>query len=1176
MTRAAPALDLLETSIEDGTTLIEASAGTGKTYSVAGLVVRLLLEGRVDGIGNILVMTFTNAATAELKERIRGSIQKAGKILHGDRDTGDEFLRSLCSRHASGGAAVLRRALRDIDDLTVVTIHGFCRRMLDQHALETGTLFDVDYGPDDRMLIARAADAFWRDTFYPRGDLLAAAAIGHGWTPATFEKDYRTCSHHPGIEILPSALPLDQAVAALEEAAGALRAACRDDTLHDFFTRAKFNKSKNSREFERTVPSRLQAARRFGEGEDAALAALFALAPSKLDGKIGNKSKDEKAHRSAFLATPVAHALDAVARAAGELELALRLAFVTGLDAVLDREKHAAGSAFYDDLLRDLHDALADEARAASLERVATAQFQAVLVDEFQDTDTRQYAIFEGLFGAVRLFYVGDPKQSIYAFRGADVFAYLRAKLAADRELTLDRNFRSDEPLVGAVNAVFARTDAPFLFDGIPFHGAKADAAPGVSALRGDDGRPLEWVWLAHDGNKSDSLDQAAAATAAEILALVSDGGAHIAPEDRNVEPRDIAVLVRKNIEAERVHSALERAGVPAVVSQAGSVFESEDALDLHVLLAAVLAPTRPSTLRAALATRVMGYDAADIAALESEPDRWEKLVDEFDHVAATWQRSGFVAMAHELLARFGVRERLLGGPRGARRLTNLLHLVELVQKASEDHHLGPEGTLHWLALTRADASDRNDDSAELRLETDEHAVHILTIHKSKGLQFPIVFCPTLHLFGDGSGALKKPAVAHVSEDRVVYHADPKADPAISRTVVREARSENARLAYVALTRAKYRCYVIADPSAGVSVLHQLLGCETAESLEQELNALCDENAASMRIRPAAIIRRPGTPFGRRFAGGALGARTFPDSAGGRLAPQRIASFSSLRATAAPAEAEIPDHLDPHVERETAAEPARGIFAFARGARAGTCLHEVFERCDFTRIDSEDTGDLVQRTLRRHGLDRADLHDAAIDPVRVVERMLADVVAAPLPSAGFSLAGVEQADRLTEWQFHMPMARLSQQRIGMVLAEHARSDAERAYAERVRSLGAREIQGFLAGYVDCIFVHEKRWYVVDWKSNHLGNRVADYDDTALVCAMHEHHYVLQYHLYLVALHRYLRRRLHGYEYDRDFGGAYYAFLRGMTAGSSGGWHADKPSRSLIEALDALLTGSTSA
>ncbi|HET9062007.1 MAG TPA: UvrD-helicase domain-containing protein, partial [Candidatus Binatia bacterium] len=746
--------------------------GTGKTYSLTGLVLRLLLEDHVRDVGRILVMTFTNAATAELVERIRGAHRNAVVTFRSAEENGDAFLRELARRHGADGLRKLERALRDLDDLEVCTIHGFCRRTLDQNAFETGSAFDVEYAADDGTMLTAAAEDFWRRTIYGAGDLVAAVAAYHDWTPSTFVEDYRECRRHPRLEIRPPPQSIEGAVAAVEKAATAVRAGWDGPAITAILATAKYyRKGKRMSAAERSAITADLDAFCIRE-RPTALGAVLSLAPKELEKKmVVAGSRD-------FGGTAFGHALPALAEAIATLEHALRCAFIRELDTILDDAKRAAGFAHYDDLLHRLHAALADPMRAPALRRAAAAQYEAVLVDEFQDTDTIQYEIFRQLFADTRLVLVGDPKQAIYGFRGADVFAYMRARDDAGREpYCLDTNYRSETPLVTAVNELFALSPAPFVFPAIPFAKVGAAGRADKEALTGDDRRALEWVWIDATSSKEVGATHATNATVAEIVRLLTAAnGARIG--GRGVEPRDIAVLVRSNRRAEQMQAALRAAGVPSVVSQAGNVFESDEAGELHGLLTAVAAPRDAGALRTALATRAFGYDAAGIAALGADDTAWQSLVDRFDALRETWTRHGFVAMAEELLAFAEARTHLLASAGGARRLTNLLQLVELTEQAVEEHHLTPDSVVAWLARVRAKPKLFPEDAAEMRLETDADAVQICTVHKSKGLEYGIVFCP-FSWEASKDDPNHDPVLAHFpEEDRVVYQYPPP-DPGV-------------------------------------------------------------------------------------------------------------------------------------------------------------------------------------------------------------------------------------------------------------------------------------------------------------------------------------------------------------------------------------------------------------
>ncbi|MEE8522687.1 MAG: exodeoxyribonuclease V subunit beta [Thermoanaerobaculia bacterium] len=1211
-------LDLTTTPIKDGITVVEASAGTGKTYCLTGLVLRLLLEERVSEVGKVLVVTFTNAATHELVTRLRAALRRAHRLLCGEETTDDAFFRHLVDRHGDDrGRAVLRRAALSIDDLGVFTIHGFCKRVLQESAFESGIDFQPEFIDNDEPLLLGAARDFWRRRLYPAGDLVAAAVVEEGWTPESFVGDYRVWRRHPDTLVLPAAKALPEAIDELHATVAELERVWQGSAMRTFLASLAYLK-KAAFDADRSG-ALVDGVEAFLGGRFAAgLYAVKLLAADRLAAAV------RKAHRPAAESHPACRACGDVDSAVRELEHSLRKAFITEVDEIFDRAKRATGTLAFDDLLRQLHGALRDPVRGPVLQAVVRGRYQAVLVDEFQDTDLIQYEIFHGLFRRGPLFLIGDPKQAIYRFRGADVFAYVEAKADADRLYTLDCNWRSDDRLLAAVNALFTSAPRAFVFEQIPFERSVAAEIDARQTLAGDGRPPLQWIWLPKQANKELAGRCIRRSVAAEIVRLLAGGlrlhqpGKDGKPgEVRDLEPSDVAILVRTNAQAEELQRALRQVRVPAVVSRAGDIFDSDEMEELQRLLAAVADPTSTGRARAAWATRVWGDDAAALRGLEDDDEAWQERLEELDELRRAWLGQGFMAMIQRLIRGRGVRRRWLAGEAGERRLTNLLHAVEVLHQAILERHLSPAGLVAWLEAERSAQRVHDSDATELRLESDARAVQIATVHKSKGLEYGIVFCPYLW---EAVPQDRPPVTAHVSPRQVVY--DFGSDEFAGHRAKAEAErlAEDLRLAYVAMTRARHRCYVVwgeVGRSSAVSALGYLLRGEgwgrpaqgegspedhVRQALEQikdaaagwqlELRSLVDGHPGLMELQVATDQASPS------WGGCAAPERELeppPElDLRQRLEPWRMASFSSLSRGR---EAEVPDHLDPPAVAR-AVPPAEeagnvsGMFAFARGTRAGTCLHEILEHFDFTAAADPETRRLVDGTLSRHGLDGPQRHDPEAvpgwTPAAAVLDMLRRLTAAALPAVpmlaatpgvDLTLSSVERHRRLTEWRFYLPLADLVPRRLGKIFREHGRRDVDGGYAGRLEALTARAVHGFLTGFVDLIFTHGERWYIVDWKSNDLGATLDDYGRETMWDAMRHHHYVLQYHLYTVALQRFLRYRLPDYDYDRHFGGAVYVFLRGVDAagaagetGSGAGWFVDRPPRALIDELERCIAG----
>jgi exodeoxyribonuclease V beta subunit len=783
------------------------------------------------------------------------------------------------------------------------------------------------------------------------------------------------------------------------------------------------------------------------------------------------------------------------------------------------------------------------------------------------------------------LFLIGDPKQAIYGFRGADIFSYLKAARNVASTYTLTENRRAVPGLVTALNTVFSQTEHPFLFPEISFRPATATAAAGGrrtpfviwyldSRRAREDGKPV---------NAGDCQVLIANAVAGEIQRLTQ------APRDP-LPAGDIAVLVRTNAQAQVVKQRLSAAGIPAVVCSTGNIFDAREAEDMQRVLASMADPSDIGRLKAALATDLLGAHADDIAAADREPDGWEERLSRTRDYFQVWHRQGFMPMFRRLLAGERVKERLLRFPDGERRLTNLLHLGELLHHAAGENNLGMTGLLKWLAEQRDPSTPRLEEH-QLRLESDEAAVKIVTIHKSKGLEYRVVFCP---FAWSGSSARGQEVFFHdPAADRRLTLDLGGEDSALSRRYAEaETLSENLRLLYVALTRAKERCYLVwgrintsetsslaylfhfrdtgdrGDPDI-VERMKRALKSKSDDDLLQDLETLVARSQATIDVRPlpdAPLQRaRPAaddsaTLCGRQFAGKID--RSW-----------RIVSYSALASGAGAAgDAADRDGLRPF--QTLGAEPggpdpgaAAGLnlFAFPKGSRAGNFFHAVLEHADFGTWQSAETDALVGRMLVQFGYG-AEWRAAVL-------RMIGEVAGIGLfaGAPGLTLAGIEASGRLNEMEFYYPLHPVTPAGLQEIFRQHGRTGGG-GFADRIGRLTFAPMQGFMRGFIDMVFRHEERYYLVDWKSNHLGDGYESYHALRLVTPMQEELYSLQYHIYTLALHQYLRRRLPAYRYERHFGGVAYVFLRGVDRrrGPEFGVFVDTPHPDLVHALGSAL------
>lgn len=1063
--RQALPFDALTVPLDQGVTMVEASAGTGKTFAITRLVLRLLLERRVDDISRILVVTFTEKATQELVTRIRGVLRLAEQVWSDtppERRADTDDLFALRDAHGDDGREVIQRALASLDDLAVSTIHGFCQRILSESALESRIPFRTTFIEDESEPFGRAArDWARRRLIHNSAD--ARIAVEGKMDLAKWVKDV-------------------------------------------------------------VAPYRRQRNARIEYDRDA---------------------------RAQFLVAD----------------------FVQAVDRSFESEKERRHLLGFDDLLEKLSRVLRAEGPQGALANRIRARFSAALIDEFQDTDQTQFPIFTNAFEGCPLFLIGDPKQSIYRFRGADIHAYLDAARRAERKYTLLANYRSTAAYVKAVEALFTRARDPFLVseDEIDFPRVKAALDPRLPGkLASDGGAAMEWWWIDPslvDGAKSISKEKALLYAVREVTNEIVRLGIDGLPYG------SIAVLVRTNKQALQFKSALDRARVPSVIAGDADVLASEEADELVRLAVAIAAPHESFAVRSAMATRLWGCDAPEIAAtLRPDGERdWAKLTDRLVEAREAWRTRGIGVAIGELLAERRSAERLLSLPDGERRLTNVRHVMELFHDAWAADGIAPEGFGAWVARERVVPNTPG--RRELRLETDSEAVQILTIHKAKGLQFDVVFAPTLW---GASREQKGPlgvdyALAREDGGAVLDLGTPQ------RAERREAQdreddAEELRLAYVALTRAVHRCYVVwgvigtRESSSVHSPLGHLMRTESGEVEREALRALVVAAGGTMAVRD--VTR--GVPWRVANPTGSMAAIAEPQAL--QLAPRqldtwRLASFTGLVTDAHSEESR--DVADPLLVPPLAGEreAASGFRAFPAGRQGGIALHDVFESLDFRRAGEGRTREMVQRTLERHGLVASTPEGA--QRVDDVMQMLQAVSTAPVPGASFALADVPVRDSLREWRFHVSVQSASVRRMADVLAMHGSAHA-REYAPVLRMLRDSALGGYLSGVVDIAFEHQGRWWLMDWKSNDLGEGDESYHPEALSKAMMQAHYTLQYHLYLLALHRHLQLRHPGYDPARDWGGVAYVFLRGVDGVSDRGWFRDAPTPELLEALDAAL------
>ncbi|MBK8100884.1 MAG: exodeoxyribonuclease V subunit beta [Planctomycetes bacterium] len=1174
------AFDLANAPLTDGTVLLEASAGTGKTWTLCGIVLRLLLEKSVDDLTQVLVVTFTIAATEELKTRLRTGLQRAEAACRTGDDP-DPFYRGL-RRHGEAGARRCAQALAEFDRLTISTIHGFCKRLLEEAAFESHTPFHVEFVEDEVPLLHAAAEDALRQHGFVDEPMRGAAVAVAEVTPTALVRDFRTWQHTPRVRLVDDGGDPEAAVAEIGQRLADCRDALDERALQILGTLRlkKDEQPKHPLGLDPTAMGK-ELRQRLQHQPATALAQCQA---------IPGLRKQVLSEYVTLLDHPFFAACDGVRAAHDRFVVAFRHQLLTTMARRLRGHKQTRAVLTFQDLLERTEAALRDPHRRKHLIDAVQQKWRIALIDEFQDTDPVQYRIFATCFRDAPLFLIGDPKQSIYAFRGADIESYLAARNDAVHRWSLTTNWRSNARLVAAVDRLFARP-RPFVHTGIAMTRVAAACAAGEREVGNDAGGALRWRFVPAVGKsrqlpRIDAEAAIAADVATEVTRLLRST---VQIDDRALAASDIAVLTRTNAQALDVQAALRRAGVPSAIGKAGDIFEAEEIEEIETFLHAVLHCRQAGRLRAAAATRLYGLDAEGLARLHDDT-LLESLIRQFEDWRRLWHRHGFVVLFEQLLADRAVRSRMLQRADGQRRLTNWLQIVELLHHAEHTHRLAPDALVTWLQRERAHRQEIDFRERELRLETDAEAVQILTVHGSKGLEYEVVFCPYLW---DSRAAPTAGVV--VAEPR------PEADPdgiapthALAFDVDRndplwlraetERLAEDLRLCYVALTRARRRCYVHWGPlghqlrNAPRSALAWLLMGPTdltddrwpatwPESCNSQIGQWRSDLARFVAAADDLMqIDSATTAEPQAWSLPAAPARPAPRALPEPAKPWHVQSFTALVA-------ELPTDDVPRDRDEiaaapttTATAPATGMFAFARGARAGQCLHAILEHVDLQRLDEPAARRLVTTTLQRHGLNDPAAHGGPLQPVDDVLAMLRELAATAIPRVAATFAQVCGGDRLPEWQFHLRTGVARVPALASVFAQHAAAPIA-GYADRLRELTGRQVDALLTGCLDLVVAWHGRHWIIDWKSNHLGNDVADYAPAALQRDMFDHDYVLQYHLYALALHRHLRLRLHDYDFDRHFGGIVYVYLRGIRTGTDHGLFVDQPSAALIAALD---------
>lgn len=1213
-----------------GHALIEASAGTGKTYTLAMLYLRLILNhGGSSALGepllphNILVVTFTKAATQELRDRIRQRLVEAAAYLRSSIEaeaglidkplTVDPLLAELCAAYTepaqqAGAAKRLEMAAEAMDEAAISTIHAWCYRLLSEFSLYYGGAFEQQLLESETELLKEISEDFWRlNVLGINRDALAYMMKRFKSPAALLQEVTRLLPHVTSLPepVLDLAAYIQEQQSQKQAMVANLKAALTKHlpVLKQFFADARadgllhLNKLRSNHE----AGAFTHLHNYIKSDEDILKPSASLKKLALLDTSIWQQP--ESIDLQFAPAKCVAEVL-ALADQIPNPDATILTYAAHWLQQRLTSSKQQQGLLSNDDLLLRLQQALS-RASGKQLAEAIRQRFPVALVDEFQDTDPVQYAIFKDIYQIREgcpeggFIMIGDPKQAIYAFRGGDIYTYLQARNHTfGHHYTLTHNYRSDSRLLTAVNGLFTYGDEHA--EGVFRFRQKHNPLPFVPVAAGSE-KPYQlylqgqlqvpqtaWLAAAEKPGKAladkDYISIQSDATANEIahllnLAAVDQALLHRGEQQQTLQPKDLAILVANQKQAQAVRSALAQRHIASVyLSDASSVYTSPIAEDLLILLRAVAEPDDDRLLSMALATRLLGLDVVTLDHLQQDELAWEQQLHRFYTYHQIWRSKGVLAMVYQVIFDSEAASRIRSMAGGERLLTDLLHLAELLQQAAVQ--LDGEHSLVRHFETLLDNPDQQDIKQQQRLESDSNLVQVVTIHKSKGLEYPVVFLPFICLT----------RVPKETDLPLIYHTDKhqknvalKACDDIMTAVKKAHQAEEIRKLYVALTRASCCQYL------GLGEVKNL-----AQSGLGNLLMLANETGALDNTLPALgdyITRQP-LPVEQQFTGvkeAAESLQTAREAPLIKLQSWHTASYSSLTFSnqVDPEEAsqDLPDTAqdailseEQQANRLTSIEPEQTIKSLVddtmpsihnlpKGALFGTMLHNILEDCAQLGF-----AEVIQQPSSRQQILSERLQPLTLTPwLEALDSWLVNLLKMPwqlaaLGAKPMQLQALTAQQLLVEMEFLMATKGVDVATMDSLVCQYTWSQQSRPQAQ------AQQLNGMLKGYIDLLLEHKGKYYVVDWKSNYLGVDASAYSQHAMAEALLHKRYDMQYVLYILALHRLLRSRLPDYNYAKHIGGAVYVFLRGIDNPDTQGLLLDKPEQALIERLDRLFQG----
>ncbi|MDY6820199.1 MAG: UvrD-helicase domain-containing protein [Deferribacterota bacterium] len=1076
--------------------VIEASAGTGKTFSIECLFIKFILECNFE-LKSILVITFTKRATNELKDRLYKRLKISLEYLknknrYNANDPLYKYLEKINDKNQS--IPKLELAFNNFDEASIHTIHSFCDRTLKEFPFESGVTFNRELFGDDDYYIRQAVYDFWRNQIF-------------SLPPNIYNKIQE-------ISNINSFLRID---------IGGLINLAKEVI--------RYPKAKREILFNHNI--------------------IYEREENKL-----NKLKSEKfddANEDALIM--------------------LRAKFLEYIDKAVDSIKQNSNQITFNDQLKDLYNALEDN-NTVLLNKIRN-KYNALIVDEFQDTDILQYNILKNIFFNTnkKVFLIGDPKQSIYKFRGADIYIYLEAINEAAYKYCLDTNFRSTKNLINAYNTLYKDSKNPFLVDKIEYN--SLNAASEKYKIEGLESNLAIKHFNKEQINQDVAKKQVAKDIINEIGELLNSEKIKIIENGkiRPVEGSDIAIITLENRDGEYLRKELNKYNIVACTNSRESVYESEEAKELKKFLIALSNPANRANLKTALSTSLFNKKASEIYDLQKNEKEWEKVLRDFMYYQNLLQSKGFYRMITEFINDYQIKEKLLKMPLGDRKITNFLHLIELIMKANNIGVRGNYEVIKWLEEKEKQAGSLAEEEHLLRLEREERAINIITIHKSKGLEFPIIFIPFFW----------KDAQLNKGSGNVIFHNNGKINVDIGSTNYEENKdkcswenlSEHLRLLYVALTRAACKCYLYYHYNSRnkniCSALNYLLHVskETSISNIGEIKNILKEKNYNKRLSELEQISKDSggtivvesiktkepTIFRKNTNKEIpLVKRSFEKEINKQYSVTSYSGLSRLGLL----EERMPaiDELTGSFQNDEK-ENLTGIFAFDKGASSGNLFHKIMENLDFS-ADKITRGAYIENELKKTKYNTNEHREALIEAIDILlNKNLKNFCNEPL-----CLKDIPLGDKLTELEFYLNLSNLKD--IKRLFIDYFKRNNKDSYIKSIEKLNFEDIEGFINGYMDLVFKYNNKYYIIDWKFNYLGSTYDDYEINKLEEEMLGNYYYLQYHLYILALYRYLKVKEQSVNIE-NIGGVFYIFARGIQKNRDSGIYYDRPLEFLKQA-----------